>query len=92
MAKAEITVDELTLMVPHQANLRIIQAACQRLGIDEAKAVITVDRYGNTSAASIPLALVDAIEAGRLNAGDLMLLTGFGAGMTWASLIMRWNP
>ena len=79
-------------MVPHQANLRIIQAACQRLGIDEAKAMVTVDKYGNTSAASIPLALVDAITEGRLQAGDLVLLTGFGAGMTWASAILRWNP
>ncbi len=92
MVKAGIGVDDLALMVPHQANLRIIQAACQRLGIDEAKAMVTVDKYGNTSAASIPLALVDAITEGRLQAGDLVLLTGFGAGMTWASAILRWNP
>lgn len=92
MAKAGIGVNDLALMVPHQANLRIIQAACQRLGIDEAKAMVTVDKYGNTSAASIPLALVDAITEGRLQAGDLVLLTGFGAGMTWASAILRWNP
>ena len=92
MAKAGIGVDDLALMVPHQANLRIIQAACQRLGIDEARAMVTVDKYGNTSAASIPLALVDAITEGRLQAGDLVLLTGFGAGMTWASAILRWNP
>ncbi len=92
MVKAGISVDDLALMVPHQANLRIIQAACQRLGIDEAKAMVTVDKYGNTSAASIPLALVDAITEGRLQAGDLVLLTGFGAGMTWASAILRWNP
>jgi 3-oxoacyl-[acyl-carrier-protein] synthase-3 len=92
MDKAGITVNDLVLMVPHQANLRIIQSACQRLGIEESKAMITVDRYGNTSAASIPLALVDAIEEDRLKPGDLVLLTGFGAGMTWASLILRWNP
>jgi 3-oxoacyl-[acyl-carrier-protein] synthase III len=92
MVKAGISVDELALMVPHQANLRIIQAACQRLGIDESKAMVTVDKYGNTSAASIPLALVDAITEGRLQRGDLVLLTGFGAGMTWASAILRWNP
>ena len=92
MDKAGITVNDLALMVPHQANLRIIQSACQRLGIEESKAMITVDRYGNTSAASIPLALVDAIEEDRLKPGDLVLLTGFGAGMTWASLILRWNP
>lgn len=92
LAQAKLTVDDLTLMVPHQANLRIIQAACQRLGLSEDKAMVTVDRYGNTSAASIPLALVDAITQGRLKRGDLMLLTGFGAGMTWASAIVRWNP
>ena len=92
MDKAGITVNDLALMVPHQANLRIIQSACQRLGIEESKAMITVDRYGNTSAASIPLTLVDAIEEDRLKPGDLVLLTGFGAGMTWASLILRWNP
>ena len=92
MDKAGITVNDLALMVHHQANLRIIQSACQRLGIEESKAMITVDRYGNTSAASIPLALVDAIEEDRLKPGDLVLLTGFGAGMTWASLILRWNP
>jgi len=78
-------------MVPHQANLRIISAACQRLGIPEERAVVVIDRYGNTSSASIPLALADALDTGRLHQGDNVLLTGFGGGMTWASAVLRWG-
>ena len=88
---AGLTADDIDLMVPHQANLRIISAACQRLGIPEEKAVVVIDRYGNTSSASIPLALADALDAGRLNKGDNVLLTGFGGGMTWASAVLRWG-
>ena len=88
---AGLTVDDISLLVPHQANLRIIQAACQRLGIPEERAVVTIDRYGNTSSASIPLALNDAIVNGRVRAGDRLLLTGFGGGMTWASAVLRWD-
>lgn len=88
---AGLTIDDISLVVPHQANLRIIQAACQRLGIAEDQAAIVIDRYGNTSAASIPLALVDAIENGRVHDGDRLLLTGFGGGMTWASAVVRWG-
>jgi 3-oxoacyl-[acyl-carrier-protein] synthase-3 len=84
-------VDEIDLIVPHQANIRIIQAICQRLKIDEDKAAIVIDRYGNTSSASIPLALIDALEHGRVNEGSTLLLTGFGGGMTWASAIVRWS-
>jgi 3-oxoacyl-[acyl-carrier-protein] synthase-3 len=91
VAEAGLTVDDIDLMVPHQANLRIITAACQRLGIPEEKAVVTIDRYGNTSSASIPLALVDALETDRLHKGDHVLLTGFGGGMTWASAVLRWG-
>ena len=83
--------DDISLMVPHQANLRIIQAACQRLGIPEERTAVVIDRYGNTSSASIPLALYDAIEQGRVHDGDNLLLTGFGGGMTWASAVFRWN-
>ena len=90
LEKAKINVDDLSLIVPHQANIRIIQAACQRLNIPEEKAAIVIDRYGNTSSASIPLALVDAIENDRVHGGDTLLLTGFGAGMTWASAVLRW--
>jgi 3-oxoacyl-[acyl-carrier-protein] synthase-3 len=91
IAEAGLTTDQIDVMVPHQANLRIIQAACQRLGIPEEKAVMVIDRYGNTSSASIPLALVDALDTGRLQKGDHVLLTGFGGGMTWASAVLRWG-
>ncbi|HVA07476.1 MAG TPA: beta-ketoacyl-ACP synthase 3 [Acidimicrobiales bacterium] len=91
MSAAGIGPDEVSLLVPHQANARIIQAACQRLGIPEERTVVVIDRYGNTSSASIPLALNDAIGAGRVHDGDLLLLTGFGGGMTWASAVLRWS-
>jgi len=91
MADAGIGPDEVSLLVPHQANLRIIVAACQRLGIPEDRTVVVIDRYGNTSSASIPLALHDAISNGRVHDGDHLLLTGFGGGMTWASAILRWG-
>ncbi len=91
LADAGLTADDVDLIVPHQANLRIIQAACQRLGIPEERAAVVIDRYGNTSAASIPLALDDALRAGRVSHGDHLLLTGFGGGMTWASAVLRWR-
>lgn len=89
--EAGLTIDDIDLLVPHQANLRIISAACQRLGIPESKAAIVIDRFGNTSSASIPLALVDALNTGRLKKGDNVLMTGFGGGMTWASAVLRWG-
>jgi 3-oxoacyl-[acyl-carrier-protein] synthase-3 len=81
----------LSLVIPHQANIRIIQAATQRLGIEMDRAVVVLDRYGNTSSASIPLAFDDARANGRIKSGDYALLTGFGAGMTWASAVVRWS-
>jgi 3-oxoacyl-[acyl-carrier-protein] synthase-3 len=91
MADAGIGPDQVSLLVPHQANLRIIVAACQRLGIPEERTVVVIDRYGNTSSASIPLALHDALEHDRVHEGDNLLLTGFGGGMTWASAVFRWG-
>ena len=91
MAAAGITADDLTLVVPHQANIRIIQSACDKLGIPIEKASIVLHRTGNTSSASIPLALVDALEAGRVSEGDYVLLVGFGAGMTAASAVIKWG-
>jgi 3-oxoacyl-[acyl-carrier-protein] synthase III len=88
---ASVSIEDISLVVPHQANQRIISAACERLGVEEDRAVSVIDRYGNTSSASIPLALVDAVEEGRIAKGDLLLLTGFGAGMTWASAVLRWT-
>jgi 3-oxoacyl-[acyl-carrier-protein] synthase-3 len=89
--EAGLTIDDIALLVPHQANLRIISAACQRLGIPEEKAAVVIDRYGNTSSASVPLALVDSLDTGRLKKGDNVLMTGFGGGMTWASAVLRWG-
>ncbi|MDA8365813.1 MAG: ketoacyl-ACP synthase III [Actinomycetota bacterium] len=91
IAEAGLTPADIDVMIPHQANLRIISAACQRLGIPEEKAVVVIDRYGNTSSASIPLALDDALTTGRLEPGMNVLLTGFGGGMTWASAVLRWG-
>ncbi|MEY2627217.1 MAG: 3-oxoacyl-[acyl-carrier-protein] synthase [Actinomycetota bacterium] len=91
MAIAGITADDLSLVVPHQANIRIISAACDRLGIPLDRAAVCIQETGNTSSASIPLALFDAADKGRLKQGDLVLLVGFGAGMTAASAIIRWG-
>jgi 3-oxoacyl-[acyl-carrier-protein] synthase-3 len=92
LAHAGLAMSDISLVVPHQANVRIINAACQRLGIDESRAVVVLDRFGNTSSASIPLAIDAARSQGRLNDGDFLLLTGFGAGMTWASAVVQWWP
>jgi 3-oxoacyl-[acyl-carrier-protein] synthase-3 len=90
LSQAGIEANDLDLFIPHQANQRIIQAVGSRLGIDEAKVFSNVHRVGNTSAASIPLAMVDAVEAGRLNKGDLVLVSSFGGGLTWASALFRY--
>ncbi|MGI9118538.1 MAG: beta-ketoacyl-ACP synthase III [Acidimicrobiales bacterium] len=91
LAKAGLTAADVDLLVPHQANTRIIVAACERLGIPVERTAMVLHRTGNTSAASIPLALGDAVDAGRVAKGDNVLLVGFGAGMTWASAILRWG-
>jgi len=91
MEDAGVGIDDIAMLVPHQANLRIIQAACERLGMPMEKTAVVIDRYGNTSSASIPLALDDALQTGRVRAGDLLLLSGFGGGMTWASAVLRWG-
>jgi 3-oxoacyl-[acyl-carrier-protein] synthase III len=91
MRDAELTTEDIDQFVPHQANLRIIQAAGQRLGIPEEKTAVVIDRYGNTSSASVPLALADAVERGQVKSGSTMLLSGFGGGMTWASAVVRWG-
>ena len=91
LAKAGVTPDDVSVFVPHQANTRIIDAACKRMGIPIEKAVLILDRTGNTSAGSVPLALADAADTGRLHDGDLVLLMGFGAGMSWATALLRWS-
>jgi 3-oxoacyl-[acyl-carrier-protein] synthase-3 len=85
------TVDEIDVYVPHQANKRIIDYAAGKLGIPEEKTVVNVDRYGNTSSGSIPLALADARADGRLREGELVLMTGMGAGLTWGSALIEWT-
>jgi 3-oxoacyl-[acyl-carrier-protein] synthase-3 len=91
MKAAGVTAEEIALVVPHQANVRIIRAACERLGIGMERAALVLDRTGNTSSASVPLALADALDSGRVAEGDLVLLVGFGAGMTAASSIIEWG-
>ena len=93
LGKANLSVDDVKLCVPHQANLRIIDAACRNLGIPLERTAIVLHETGNTSSASIPLALFDAADRGRLHDGDIVLLVGFGAGMTAASAVLEWrNP
>jgi 3-oxoacyl-[acyl-carrier-protein] synthase-3 len=91
LAECGRDVDEIDVYVPHQANVRIIEHARQKLGIPEEKVVIDVDRYGNTSSGSIPLALADAKGEGRLHEGQLVLMTGMGAGLTWGSGLIEWT-
>jgi 3-oxoacyl-[acyl-carrier-protein] synthase III len=88
---AGVTIDDIDLMVGHQANLRILEAVGQRLGVPADRCHITVDRHGNTSAASIPLALDDARQQGLLDPGARLLLTAFGGGLTWGSCVLTWS-
>ena len=89
--RAGLTTADVDVFVPHQANARIVWAAAERLGIPLDRTLVNLDRYGNTSAASIPIALAEAHEAGRFHDGDVILLSGFGAGMTWATALVRWG-
>jgi 3-oxoacyl-[acyl-carrier-protein] synthase-3 len=91
LEECEKTVDDVDVYVPHQANVRIIDHARKKLGISEERTVVNVDRYGNTSSGSIPLALMDAEQDGRLKPGELVLMTGMGAGLTWGSALMEWT-
>jgi 3-oxoacyl-[acyl-carrier-protein] synthase-3 len=89
--RAGVTADDIDWFIPHQANLRIIEAAASRLAIGPERTIVNIDQFGNTSAASIPLALAEAADAGRFHDGDLILMSGFGAGMSWGSAIVRWG-
>ena len=81
--------DDLTLVVPHQSNLRIIESACKRAGVQMEKVLVNIDRYGNTSAASVAVGLHEARAEGRYNPGELVMLVAFGAGLTWGSALIR---
>ena len=91
LERCGVTIDDVDVYVPHQANVRIIDHATKKLGVPSEKVVINVDRYGNTSSGSIPLALADAAQDGRLRPGKLVLMTGMGAGLTWGSALIRWT-
>lgn len=90
LAKAGLGKDDIDLLVPHQANIRIVKSALERLGLPEDKAIVNLDRFGNVSAASIPLALAEAVETGRVKEGDRIVLVGFGGGLTWGASVLVW--
>ena len=85
-----LTAKDIDLFIPHQANLRISQFVQQKLGLTDAQVFNNIQRYGNTTAASIPIALSEAWEAGRIKPGDVVCMAAFGSGFTWASAIMKW--
>jgi 3-oxoacyl-[acyl-carrier-protein] synthase-3 len=91
IASSGLKPEQVDLFIPHQANLRIMEAMAKRLGLSQDKVFSNVRRYGNTSAASIPIALYEAATAGRLKAGDNVILTSFGAGLSWAAVALRWG-
>ncbi|CAN5243983.1 ketoacyl-ACP synthase III [soil metagenome] len=91
LERCGVSVEDVDVYVPHQANVRIMDHAAQKLGIPRERMVVNVDRYGNTSSGSIPLALAEAQEDGRLKEGNLVLMTGMGAGLTWGSALMKWT-
>jgi 3-oxoacyl-[acyl-carrier-protein] synthase-3 len=90
LAKNDIKLSQLSLLIPHQANMRIIQATAKRLGLPIEKVMINIDKYGNTSSASIPIALDEALVTGRIRTGDYILMEAFGAGLTWGSTLVKW--
>jgi 3-oxoacyl-[acyl-carrier-protein] synthase-3 len=90
LAEAGISPEEVDLFVPHQANLRIIDSAAKRFNFPPEKVFVNVHKYGNTSGGSIPLALYEAVEEGRLKPGMLVLTVGFGAGLVWGANLIRW--
>jgi 3-oxoacyl-[acyl-carrier-protein] synthase-3 len=89
--RAGLTTNDIDLLIPHQANVRIIDAAARRLKLPDEAVFANVERYGNTSAASIPVALCEAIEEGRVAKGDTLVMSGFGAGLSWGTAVWRWH-
>jgi 3-oxoacyl-[acyl-carrier-protein] synthase-3 len=87
----KLTGNDLKLYVPHQANLRIIRAAVERMGLSESQVAINIDKYANTTAATIPICLSEAHDTKRVRRNDLLMLASFGAGFTWGSLLLRWE-
>lgn len=91
LEKAGLGLDDVDLLIPHQANIRIIDATARRLGVDESKVYVNIASYGNTSAATIPVALAEAVDEGRIQPGDIVVFTAFGGGLTWGSAVIRWG-
>jgi 3-oxoacyl-[acyl-carrier-protein] synthase-3 len=91
LQKAGLSKEDLDLLVPHQANLRIIEAARKRLALEEEQVIVNLDKYGNMSSASVPVALDEAIRDHRVNSGDILVLVGFGGGLTWGACALRWS-
>ena len=91
LKKNNLSGDDVSLFIPHQANKRIIDAASNRCGIDPKKVIINIEDYGNTTAGTIPIALNEAFQNNYIHNGDLLLLSSFGAGFTWASILIRWK-
>ena len=90
LAAEDLSVQDIDFLLPHQANIRILKAVAQRLSLPFHKVIMNLDRFGNTSAASIPLALDEAVRAGQISSGSLIVLAAFGSGLTWASGVVRW--
>ena len=91
VADAGLTLEDIDILVPHQANVRIIDATARRLGIPSEKVFVNIQSYGNTSAATIPIALTEALEAGRIQPGSNIVFAAFGGGLTWAAGVLRWG-
>ena len=90
LAAENLSVEDIDFLLPHQANIRILKAVAQRLSLPFHKLIMNLDRFGNTSAASIPLALDEVVRAGQISSGSLIVLAAFGSGLTWASGVVRW--
>ena len=90
LTRASMSLSDIDLFIPHQANIRIIDAAVETLGIDPSKVLVNLDRYGNTSAASIPISIAEAVAEGKVKPGSNVLMVGFGAGLTWGACLYRW--
>lgn len=90
LSSAGLETADVDFFIPHQANIRIIEAAAKRLGLPKEKVLVNVDRYGNTSTASMPIALAEAVRCGKIKKGDHILMVGFGAGLTWAAAVLKW--
>ncbi|MFS8512274.1 MAG: ketoacyl-ACP synthase III [Planifilum fulgidum] len=91
LSKAGMTKEDIDFLVPHQANIRIIDAAVKRFGLSEEKVIVNLDRFGNMSSASIPVALDEAVHQGRIKKGDTLVLVGFGGGLTWGAAVLKWS-